>query len=80
MESDNLVSSCRPSPKQHGHRAYVAQAVWRVSPQQAKELLLRNADASDPAVRLMHDRIEEILGRGAPAVNPRSTNLSDRTV
>jgi hypothetical protein len=70
MESDNQVSSCGPSPKQHRHRAYVAPAASRVSFQQAKELLLRNADASDPAVRLMLDRIEEILGRGAPAVKP----------
>lgn len=65
MKSDNLPSSCGPSRRLHRPRAYVAPAVTRVSPQEAKELLLRNADASDPAVRQMLDRIEEILGGGA---------------
>jgi hypothetical protein len=68
MKSDNLPSSCGPSRKQHRPRAYVAPAVTRVSPQEAKELLLRSADADDPAVRQMLDRIGEILGRGAPEV------------
>lgn len=70
MKSDNLPSSCGPSRKQHRPSAYVAPAVTRVSPQEAKELLLRNADTSDPAVREMLDRIGKILGREAPAVKP----------
>jgi hypothetical protein len=68
MKSDNLPSLSSPSREQHRPRAYVAPAVARISPREARELLLRNADANDPAVRCMLDRIEEILGRGAREV------------
>lgn len=39
---------------------YIAPAGKRVSPEAAKELLLRHADPSDPEVQHMHERIEEI--------------------
>jgi hypothetical protein len=56
--------------EQHRRRSYVAPGFARVSPQEAKELLLRDGGTSDPAVREMLDRIEKILGREAPAVRP----------
>lgn len=65
MKIDNVSKSCDPTPERHHPRTYAAPAIVHVSPQEAKELLLRNADPNDPAVRQMLDRIENILGRGA---------------
>jgi len=39
---------------------YVAPACKRMSPEAAKEVLLRHADPADPEVQHMHERIEEI--------------------
>lgn len=60
MKSD--PRSWEPSRPEAVSKAYVAPAATRLSPEEAKDVLLRQADLSDPNVRLMLERIDMILG------------------
>lgn len=60
MNSSDLHGSISSSPVLKGRKPYVAPAYKRVTPDAAKELLLRHADTSDPEVQHMLDRIEEL--------------------
>lgn len=60
MNSSDLHGSISNSPVLKGRKPYVAPAYKRVTPDAAKELLLRHADTSDPEVQHMLDRIEEL--------------------
>jgi hypothetical protein len=62
MKSDYLPQSRGLSREQPVSKAYVGPAVTPVSPEEAKKLLLREADIGDPQVRLMLERIDTILG------------------
>lgn len=65
MKSADLARSLGGRQEQRGARPYVAPRVTRLSPQEAKELLLRSGDTSDPVVHQMLDRIDKIVARGA---------------
>lgn len=60
MNSSDLQRSISSSPVLKGRKPYVAPTYKRVTPDAAKELLLRHADTSDPEVQHMLDRIEEL--------------------
>ena len=61
MNSKDVQNPLSRIPVMKGRKLpYIAPAGKRVSPEAAKELLLRHADPSDPEVQHMHERIEEI--------------------
>jgi len=56
---------CKPMTSGQGmkvRKPYHAPGLKRLSPEAAKELLLRHADAGDPEVQHMLDCIGELLG------------------
>jgi len=62
MES-NVVRKPRTSGQgMKVRKPYLAPGFKRLSPEAAKELLLRHADAGDPEVQHMLDCIDELLG------------------
>ena len=61
MNSEDVQKPTNSSiPLTQGRKPYVAPTSKRVSPEAAKELLLRHADPDDPEVQRMHESIEEI--------------------
>ena len=53
MTTDQEVEVCK---------SYSAPGIERLSPADAKDLLLRNADAGDPEVQNMLDCVDELQG------------------
>lgn len=60
MNSSDEHKSMSSGPALKSRTPYVVPACKRVTPEAAKELLLRHADTSDPEVQRMLKRIEEL--------------------
>jgi hypothetical protein len=60
MDSTDQHIFISSRPVLEGRKPYVAPTCKRVTPDAAKELLLRHGDTGDPEVQHMLDRIEEL--------------------
>lgn len=66
MKSGDVRSSMTSNRGIEGRKPYVTPGCKRLSPEAAKELLLRHAEASNPEVQLMLHRIEELQLKTSP--------------
>ena len=66
MDSTDGHKSMAGSQRGQGRKRYLAPCLKLLSPGAAKELLLRRADAKDPEVQRILDRIEELQGKRSP--------------
>ena len=61
MESTN-VEKMNATRKLKIRKPYVAPRLQRISPDAAKDLLLRDADTNDPELRQIIERIDQLHG------------------
>jgi hypothetical protein len=66
MNSTDVSKSMASVQGSEGRKPYVALELKRLSPEAAKELLLRRADTKDPEVQHMLDRVAELQGKMGP--------------
>ena len=66
MRPTDVSKSIASAQVSKGPQPYVAPGFKRLSPEEAKDLLLRRADVGDPKVQQMLERIEELQGKKGP--------------
>jgi len=66
MNFHNVAGPMTPVQAREERKPYVRPALRRLTPEAAKELLLQKGDLSDPEVRQMLQRIEELLNGSGP--------------
>lgn len=67
MNFHNVAGPMTPVQARGERKPYVRPALRRLTPEAAKELLLQKGDLSDPEVRHMLQRIEELLNGSGPS-------------